>query len=54
MNDSQYCIDIGTRLIEMAQNLYWGESGSIDTSMKDLILEQDEFEKPILPVEENA
>jgi len=44
MNDSQYCLDIGNRLIQMAQNLYWSQSGTKQSMMQDLILDQDEVD----------
>ncbi len=44
MNDSQYCLDIGNRLIQMAQNLYWCQTGDYQSAMRDLVLEQDEVE----------
>ncbi|TCS38735.1 Na/Pi cotransporter family protein [Reinekea marinisedimentorum] len=42
MNDSQYCLDIGQRLIQMAQTLYWCSSGNERSAAESLILENDE------------
>jgi phosphate:Na+ symporter len=43
MNDSQYCLDIGSRLLQMAENLYWAKSGSNRSNLTDLILDSSEI-----------
>ncbi|MEJ2043546.1 MAG: Na/Pi symporter [Reinekea sp.] len=42
-NDSQYCLDIGRRLLQMAQTLYWAKSGNEQSLLKDLILSHEEL-----------
>lgn len=42
MNDSQYCLDIGHRLLQIAQTLYWAKSGSEGSKLKDFILDETE------------
>lgn len=42
MNDSQYCLDIGQRLIQMAQTLYWCSSGDERSAAESLILDNEE------------
>ena len=43
MNDSQYSLDIGNRMLQMAQTLYWAHSGTRKSSATDLILDADEI-----------
>jgi phosphate:Na+ symporter len=43
MNDSQYCLDIGNRLLQMAENLYWAKSGSNRSKLTDMILDDTEI-----------
>jgi phosphate:Na+ symporter len=38
MNDSQYCLNIGQRLIHMAQKLYWAGSGTEVSAASGLVL----------------
>ncbi len=43
MNDSQYCLDIGHRVLQMAQTLYWAHSGTPTTATRELVLDNDEL-----------
>lgn len=45
MNDSQYCLDIGHRLLQMAECLYWARSGSDASQIQQLLLDQEELEE---------
>lgn len=45
MNDSEYCRNIGFRLIHMAQKLYWAQSGSMFSATQSLVLEDDELQE---------
>lgn len=45
MNDSEYCRNIGFRLIHMAQNLYWAQTGSSVSAIQSLVLDDDELQE---------
>ena len=45
MNDSEYCRNIGFRLIHMAQKLYWAQTGSAVSALQSLILEDEELQE---------
>lgn len=46
MNDSEYCRNIGFRLLHMAQKLYWAQTGSAVSATETLVLNDDELQEP--------
>jgi phosphate:Na+ symporter len=42
MNDSQYCLNISTRVLKMAQSLYWAQTGSRPSTLQMLTLDDND------------